>query len=282
MHEPVYLAPLPPAPFIGPCALGMAAAGVKLVEIGAWHDAVDLTEMAQVTRIRRLLDDAGIEVYSYHPPFAGEYDISLLDDATHAKAIERNTAHLRSAAALGAKYYVLHPGDKIPKEEQAQRLERVTQAVKSLAMAAAEMGLAIAVENMPPGFLGVDAGELMEIVEAAENELVGVCFDTGHAHVAGWRMGDYLRAIGARRLFTIHWHDNDGSKDQHLPPGAGTIDWEDFFGTLADMGWHRPICPEMPIPPDWTYREWAERLRAALARPGPVVTAGAEQVIPRR
>lgn len=282
MHEPVYLAPLPPQPFIGVWALGMAAAGVKLVEIGAWHNAVDLKDAELVTRVRRFLDDAGVEAYSYHPPFAGEYDISLLDEAAHAKAIERNVVHLRSAAMLGAKYYVLHPGDAIPDHEQGQRLERVQQALKLLADAAEETGVALAVENMPPNFLGVQAEELMEIVESAGSDLVGVCFDTGHAHVAGRQMGEYLRIIGADRLFTIHWHDNDGSKDQHLPPGAGTIDWKDFFDTLADMGWQRPICPEMPIPPDWTYREWVERLRAALAEPGPLVAMDGERVIPRR
>lgn len=282
MHEPVYLAPLPPQPFIGVCALGMAAAGVKLVEIGAWHDAVDLTDMELVRRVRRFLDDAGVEVYSYHPPFAGEYDISLLDGGAHATAIERNTAHLLSAAALGAKYYVLHPGDKIPEHEQGPRLARVKQAVKLLADTAEETGVSLAVENTPPGFLAVRAEELMEIVECADSELVGVCFDTGHAHVAGQRMGEYLRVVGADSLFTIHWHDNDGSKDQHLPPGAGTIDWKDFFDTLAEMGWQRPICPEMPIPPDWTYREWAERLRAALAEPGPLVLPDKERIMPRR
>ncbi|MCX7600245.1 MAG: sugar phosphate isomerase/epimerase [Armatimonadetes bacterium] len=282
MHEPVYLSPLPPQPFIGVCALGMAAAGVRLVEIGAWHNAVDLTDMELVARVRRLLDDAGVEVYSYHPPFAGEYDVSVLDDPGHARAVERNVAHLRSAGALGARYYILHPGDKIPEGEQSQRLERVKQAVRRLANVAQETGVALAVENMPPGFLAVSAGDLMEIVESAGSDLVGVCFDTGHAHVASCRMSDYLRAVGADRLFTIHWHDNDGSKDQHLPPGAGTIDWKDFFDTLADMGWQRPICPEMPIPPDWTYREWVQRLRAALAAPGPLVALDGQRIIPRR
>ncbi len=281
MHEPVYLAPLPEPPFVGACALGMGAAGVRLVEIGAWHGGFDYTDAALVARVRFLLDDAGIQVYSYHPPFGGDHDIARLDESALAKAIGLNAAHIRAAAALGASHYVLHPSEEIKEADRPLHGESAARAIRALLPVCEETGVRLAVENVPPGFLGVDVEELMGLVEGAESELVGVCFDTGHAHVAGQPMGDYLRRVGDR-LFTVHWHDNDGTADQHLPAGAGTIDWDNFFGALADMGWDRPICPEIPIPPDWTYRQWVERLRAALAEDRPVVERTAAGLVPRR
>ena len=41
-------------------------------------------------------------------------------------------------------------------------------------------------------------------------------------------------ALGSR-LIACHVHDNDGSSDQHLPVGQGTIEWEPFFAALKKL-----------------------------------------------
>jgi sugar phosphate isomerase/epimerase len=261
--------------------LGLEAAGAKLIEIGAWHNDFDYSNRDGVKRARFLLDQAGVAAYSYHPPFGPGHCISHLDEGALWKAVERNADQLGVAAALGAEHYVLHPSVDIRPADRLLHRRNAIRAVRALLPVCESTGMKLAVENMPPGFVAVDAEELMWVVDGAESDLVGVCFDTGHAHAAGYRMGEYLRRIGDR-LMTIHWHDNDGTADQHVPPGAGTVDWDDFFGALADMGWDRPICPEIPIPPDWTFRQWVERLRAALAKPGALVAPTEGGLVPRR
>ena len=52
---------------------------------------------------------------------------------------------------------------------------------------------------------------------------VGVCLDLGHANITVGT-ADAIATLG-NRIATVHVHDNHGTKDEHLWPGSGTIDW---------------------------------------------------------
>jgi sugar phosphate isomerase/epimerase len=165
---------------------------------------------------------------------------------------------------------ILHPSGPAKPEEHAARADRIVAAIDKLLGTCAEVDVNLAVENLPPGYMGAEIDELMAMVRAAASPRVGVCLDTGHANLMKLRLSKVIEHIG-ERLFTIHWHDNDRSGDQHKPPGAADIDWADFYAGLDAIGWDRPICPEFGPPDGWTYREYVERIRKALASNGTVV-----------
>lgn len=50
------------------------------------------------------------------------------------------------------------------------------------------------------------------------------------------------------KLVHVHMHDNDGSDDQHLPIGAGRIDWERVVRALKDIGYNDTITIELHSP----------------------------------
>ena len=66
----------------------------------------------------------------------------------------------------------------------------------------------------------------MRLIESEADELegVGICLDYGHAHL----MGDVAEAIEeiSGHLLTTHVHDNRRRADDHLPPFAGSLDWD--------------------------------------------------------
>lgn len=70
----------------------------------------------------------------------------------------------------------------------------------------------------------------------------GICFDAGHWHsfARGAQRRDMRRWLDAfaPRLAHLHLHDNDGSDDQHLGLGTGTIPLDDLFGGLIARGLH--------------------------------------------
>ena len=41
----------------------------------------------------------------------------------------------------------------------------------------------------------------------------------------------------ARRLIATHMNDNNGSADQHVCPGYGTVDWLPGMVALGEIGW---------------------------------------------
>lgn len=273
MFEPVFLLPLPPMDYMSIVALGLKAAGVKLVEVGGWGRHVDYTDRAVLARARRALEGCGVQVYSYHPPFGGRYDFSVLHEGRRAEAVQLNIQHLEVAAALGAEYAVIHPSGYVPPAEHVFSRRNALRGLRELARRAERIGVKLAIENMVPSYVAADIDELMLLVHACESEAAGVCFDTGHAHHVGWRMGDAISRIGSK-LFTIHWHDNDGSADQHKLPGQGTIDWTEFFSALEALGWSRPICLEARAPDHVPYDQFVALVQQALAQRRPLDLPG--------
>jgi sugar phosphate isomerase/epimerase len=83
---------------------------------------------------------------------------------------------------------------------------------------------------------------------------IGICFDVGHWHsFAGGRdrrnLNPWLDAL-APVLTHLHLHDNDGSFDQHLAPGSGSIPWAEVFAALSCRGLVPTVTFETHHPDD--------------------------------
>jgi sugar phosphate isomerase/epimerase len=85
------------------------------------------------------------------------------------------------------------------------------------------------------------------LVAMVDDELdlpnVGICLDLGHAHM----MGDAIEAIDAvsELLVATHVHDNHGTRDEHLPPFDGTIDWPAALIALQKIGYEGTLMLEL-------------------------------------
>ena len=96
------------------------------------------------------------------------------------------------------------------------------EALREIGRCAADHGVLACLENMIAirEFLCRDPGELLGMIAGIEG--VGACFDLGHANTVGAVAG-FLAVIGSADH--LHLHDNHGLSDEHLPIGAGTIEW---------------------------------------------------------
>jgi sugar phosphate isomerase/epimerase len=108
--------------------------------------------------------------------------------------------------------------------------------------AAVETGVALALENMLPGHPGCEIEHIVGTVERINSPSLGVCFDSGHAHVCG-NMEEFMEAAG-RHIISIHMQDNDGTRDMHLQPPYGTTNWRAFAEILHKIDYVRPITIE--------------------------------------
>lgn len=80
------------------------------------------------------------------------------------------------------------------------------------------------------------------IAETDNNKkLACVCMDVGHTNTAvrygNPSVGSVIRMLG-KRIEILHLHDNDGISDQHKLPFSGTIDWNDIFDALDEIGFN--------------------------------------------
>lgn len=139
-----------------------------------------------------------------------------------------NPTHLREeidfAQQLGAQTLVLHSAcfglvveDDRPDWPEIIRITRY----------AADRNVRLAMENLKNCIWILDR-ILDEVGDNPEDTNLGVCIDIGHANQsddAGRHpVTNYLERY-AGQLTHLHLHDNQGTDDEHLLPGEGTVDW---------------------------------------------------------
>lgn len=151
----------------------------------------------------------------------------------------RYEMYLRSiegAAMLGIPWVTFHPSgrpDFSPKTEQ-KNLDENVEYFKPIIEYAEKWKVGIALENMSSRLR--KAEHLNYLVDKLDSPCAGICWDTGHAHIAGQPQGDSIRLMG-HRLHALHIQDNDGVTDQHMPPHFGTIDWNEVMTALKEINY---------------------------------------------
>ena len=102
----------------------------------------------------------------------------------------------------------------------AEGIELQVGTLKRLLVEAEDLGLKLMYE--PVGHAHETRENLQELFGRFPD--LGFHLDIGHFNLNGRNPLEFARAF-ASRLAHLHLHDNDGSRDQHLPMGAGRIDW---------------------------------------------------------
>jgi fructoselysine 3-epimerase len=84
----------------------------------------------------------------------------------------------------------------------------------------------------------------LEMIHACQSKRLGICLDTGHAHLNGEDLAQVVREL--RGVPThIHIDDNKGDGDAHMIPGEGNIDFGPFSGALAEINYSGFVSAEL-------------------------------------
>jgi sugar phosphate isomerase/epimerase len=161
--------------------------------------------------------------FSAHAPMS-DVNIGSLNPRIREAGVAELIRGLQAANRMGMDTYTFHPGFWSPIGLLAK--EKVYEAMqKSLAeidRAADDFGVRAALENMPdfPFSMCKRPDELFYLIEGTD---IGACFDIGHANVSGM-LDRFLDR--SREFVNLHIHDNTGTRDEHLPIGDGSIDFQ--------------------------------------------------------
>jgi sugar phosphate isomerase/epimerase len=179
--------------------------------------------------VKYAMDSYGMK-FQVHAPIA-DLNIGSPSDRMRARALEELLMIMQTCERLSIQMITIHPGAAVAYGEDVKsRVREATRAsIKIIDRAIEGMSLKVALENMPPGTWSIcyDIDELKSMVEGTR---IGICFDTGHAHVAGTIDG-FLRE--REMILNVHLHNNDKTSDQHLALDKGTIDLKPIVGTLS-------------------------------------------------
>lgn len=146
---------------------------------------------------------------------------------------------IEGAAMLGIPWVTYHPSRVLmdayeSPEAEKKNLDDNIEHYKPLVELAEKFKVGIAIENMST-LIG-KAWQLNYIVDGLKSDYVGICWDTGHAHIKGEDQAASIREMGSR-LHALHVQDNDGVRDEHLAPHYGTIDWTSLMNALREINY---------------------------------------------
>jgi len=163
--------------------------------------------------------------YSVHAPF---FDINIASPVSNLrramlKRLEQSIMHTQ---ALDAYLWIFHPGNNTGISSFYPGIEWLQnqKSIQTLIKTANEYGVKIAIENIPEPYPGLmkNVEDFKKFYSQFKGDL-NMVLDVGHSNVNG--QTEALFTTFRPKIVHMHLSDNDGSGDQHLGIGRGTIDW---------------------------------------------------------
>ena len=229
----------------------IAAHGFDAIELFALKSHFDYTDPAAVQQLGEWLDDTRLTLAGVHAPTArafngtwrGSLSLASGDVAARLAAVDETRAAIDIAKALRYDTLVVHLG--LPEHVAADDDNDASAARASLDVLmpyAGERGVQMALE-VQTNHLSTPDALVALIDDAADWPVAGICVDTGHARL----LGDPVDAIEAAsgHIIATHVNDNRGSRDDHLVPYDGSIDWARTLLAFLKVGYAGPWTFEL-------------------------------------
>lgn len=248
----------------------VAAHGFDTVEVYATRTHFDYHNPRAAVALAEWLDDTRLSLNSIHAPTTVSYrdgqwgetlSIAVADDERRRRAVAETRAVIELSAVLPVPMLVLHLG--VPSTEPSDNMRAaVARSLDEIGETAGVAGVTLAIELIPNAL-----STAPRLVQWLEDDLeikdAGICLDVGHAHL----IGEVVDAVesSSGHIVSTHLHDNHGRRDEHLVPGAGSIDWEASMMAFQKVGydgaWIMELGPSADV--QATLRD-AARSRARL------------------
>lgn len=213
-----------------------AANGFEFLDFTLEGPAAD-REQVDVALLREALAEGGLDVVghtAWYLPFASPVR------RVRQAAVDEVAAGLELFAELGARCVNVHMTRGVHLYGPDAELLHNGESFAQLAGLAAPYGITIVVEHPPSSWAGIP--EIQRVLGA--DERLGFHLDMGHANVARISLDDLLATFG-QRLRHVHLSDNRGYNDDHMPLGAGRINWPRTVRSLRTSGYNSTITLEV-------------------------------------
>jgi sugar phosphate isomerase/epimerase len=217
--------------------------GAQAVEVFAARGHFDYHERDHVRELASWFKSEGVEFHSMHSPIymsndfrSGSQPLNIVDPEKRFRieAMDEIKRAIEVAEHAPFRFLVQHIGQSNEFEDD-RKFDSALSSIEHLRAFARPLGVTLLVENTPNDLSTPE--KLRDLLKALRYPDLGVCFDTGHAHLESsvQRGFDVL----ADRIQSTHVHDNQRDRDSHLWPGAGTIDWDQTMDSLRSAA-HAP------------------------------------------
>ena len=210
-------------------------AGFDGVFVQWYNEDLEFSQQQQVDLCREL----DLDIAFAHLGYKKINDI-WLDNVDGDNLVDGYLKDLDQINKNNIKMVIMHLSSKsvapMPSKIGISRLQKIADYAQKL-------GIKIAFEN------NKIKGYLEYVFNNIKNENIGICFDSGHCHCHFDDSFDW--ELFKDKIFALHLHDNDKSRDQHFLPFDGTIDWEKYMKNIQSTTYNGPLTLESCYTPEY-------------------------------
>lgn len=238
-------------------------AGFEGVEVAMDEDGqINLNSTyGDMQEIKKLAEDAGIELYSLACGLYWQYSMTDSDPRVRQKSIDIAKKQLEIASWLGCQSILMIPGhvsvcfqpdlEVVPYKKA---YEMAFDAVKSLAPIAEQFKVQLCVENVWNQLL-LSPLEMKQFIDDIDSPYVGAYFDVGNVVVNGYP--EHWIEILAEKIYKVHFKDYRKSAyglGGFVDLLAGDVNYPAVMEEFKKTGYDGWVTAEM-LPPYTHYPE---------------------------
>jgi sugar phosphate isomerase/epimerase len=196
------------------------------------------------TEIAKLGQQYGMGMIAHMPTFVSIADLSR---GIRRASVVETMAALETASTLRMEKVVLHPArvTGLGKLAQSKVRQYGRSSLREILEKAETLNIPVCLENMfSQAGSFTTPREFKTIFREFPN--LSMTLDIGHAFLVGGlnNILEFIRIFG-NRIGHIHANDNFGKEDNHLPVGAGFIDFRQVLKELKSTGYDGTMTVEV-------------------------------------
>lgn len=193
-----------------------------------------------VPKIRELLTKYNLDIVGHtNPTLPAIYPIAQIKDA----CIEELKHAVNFFSALGAKKVNIHPFYYSIHQEDEQKVADNISVLSQMCDYCHDLNINLMLENFIAPFDNPEIfAEILKQVPGLKIHL-----DVGHCNIgadANELVSEFFNDFGDK-IIHLHVHDNNGVVDEHLPLGAGDINWPNMVKIIKSSGFDSTITLEV-------------------------------------
>lgn len=203
------------------------------------HPFMKDTWQTQIREAKDTADELGFTFVQAHAPAC-----ALLGEQAEA-GMAATKRSIEACGMLGIHNMVIHSGFsekyRYP-QDQVAYFKANEPFFRSLIPTMEQYQVSILFENTTykhthgGDYFPITGQDLVDFVEFMDHPLFGAAWDVGHANMDDKDHYKEVMAMG-KHLKALHIHDNDGTKDQHMAPFWGTMDFDSLMQGLIDSNY---------------------------------------------
>lgn len=234
-----------PKRFAFPHAAQVREQGIEQLELYALPPHFDAGDLTRVEKAGEDLHRAGVRVAAIHAPFSdnlpgsGTMSIGDAKKKRRAKAVASVKDCITAAKILHCDTVVIH-FDAANCADETEGSSHIVSSMIDLADFIEKKKVRLAFENLG-GTLGTTE-YILGFMERYHFHKFGLCVDVGHANLSDNPV--HSIEIAGKRLFHLHFSDNDGASDLHRLPMDGKIAWNRVMAALRRVKYKGAIVFE--------------------------------------